>query len=767
VSANSPNAVDASPDEERDTTVVRPATTFMATQVMTAAVPRVDIETDPDATVIRPTLQRARDADRTLSPGAAPKPLPRQSLALPKGLMLHEYRIERVLGQGGFGITYLATDINLDAKVAIKEYLPEEIAFRASDRSVLPNASQHRDRYRQGLENFLVEARTLASFRHPNIVRVARFFEAHDTAYMVLEYERGRSLKKWWLAQGEHGERRLVERLQPLLDGLAVVHAAGYLHRDIKPDNIQVRSEDGRFVLLDFGSAGQTVALADQDAVVVTPGYAPIEQYGVGEQGAWTDLYALGATLYWVVAGRKPPDAEARAGGAPLTPAVEVGRGRFAPPLLAAIDWALQMDPAARPRSVDQWRDRWLAEHLSALGVKGGRQASTFAAAAQPERSRGEKLRRFVRRLFVPPAWPLRVKAAALALLASALMPALIWGAFQLSGLREEMQSVQLQQLQALSQAAAGRVGQLIDGQLRLARGIAGDPDVVRWAAQPDDATAAALRPRLAALQRAQPALQLVALADPAGLVRLSHGPAPDAALSAALPAQARALAAGRAVVAPLAGGGAFVTEPVNNGGGGVVGAVVLQLAEGAIAQALAEALRGEAPLQAMLVDAAGTVLVHPRADARDRRLDDPALAAAMSGAHQPGQLRFRSPGAGGGEQDAAWAPVPGARWQVALTAPRGGVDKRIDTLWAQLWPAVALGALVFALFALRFARGIVKAVERLAAGAHALRALDFDRAEVEMKRRDEIGLLARAFNGMVDVMRQRERERERTSGRR
>ena len=316
-------------DERDATTVVRARTVVIdADPTDTAATER----DDSDATVIRNTLVRPAADDRTLHGGTGVRPLPKRALALPKGLRLLEYRIERVLGQGGFGITYLATDVNLHAKVAIKEYLPEEIAFRTSGRSVWPNASQHRDRYQQGLENFLTEARTLASFRHPNIVRVARFFEAHDTAYMVLEYERGRSFKTWWLKQNPQalapgqGERLLVERLQPLLDGLAVVHAAGYLHRDIKPDNIQVRAEDGRLVLLDFGSAGQTVAVAGQGAVVVTPGYAPLEQYGLGQQGTWTDVYALGATLYWAVTGKKPPDAELRAANPrAFTPAAVAG----------------------------------------------------------------------------------------------------------------------------------------------------------------------------------------------------------------------------------------------------------------------------------------------------------------------------------------------------------------------------------------------------------------------------------------------------------
>ena len=424
----------AEPAERDPTTLVRPLrpgdaeATLLATQVL-ARPAAGDDPGDPDATVVR-TLQR----------GAPLRPLPRQSLGLPKGLLLHEYRIERMLGQGGFGITYLATDANLDAQVAIKEYLPEEIAFRAADRSVSPNASQHRERYRQGLENFLTEARTLASFRHPHIVRVARFFEAHDTAYMVMEYVRGRSFKTWWLRQKPqefppgHGERLLVQRLKPLLDGLAVVHAAGYLHRDIKPDNIQVRSEDGRLVLLDFGSAGQTVALADQDAVVVTPGYAPLEQYGIGEQGAWTDLYALAATLYWAVAGRKPPDAESRAGGLALPPAAEVGKGRYGRAFLEAIDWALQSDPAQRPRSVEAWRQRLLADHGAAAGRTGSgeaRRADPAPAAgrdgrdAEPGRAPQDEPRLALAR---PATWPwwLRWLRSVLGLLLAAALPPML-----------------------------------------------------------------------------------------------------------------------------------------------------------------------------------------------------------------------------------------------------------------------------------------------------------------------------------------------------
>jgi serine/threonine protein kinase len=213
---------------------------------------------------LRTAAAAALEATRPLSatePRLAPsRRVAGSTVALPPGYRLLEYRIDGVLGQGGFGIVYAATDTHLNARVVIKEYLPEELAYRAADDSVSPRADQDQDHYQHGLDDFLVEARTLATFRHPNIVRVARFFEANRTAYMVLEYERGQSLKQWRRRLGELPEEAIVALLAPLLDGLAAVHRSGYLHRDIKPDNIYVRDEDGSVVLLDFGAARQATA---------------------------------------------------------------------------------------------------------------------------------------------------------------------------------------------------------------------------------------------------------------------------------------------------------------------------------------------------------------------------------------------------------------------------------------------------------------------------------------------------------------------------
>ncbi len=276
--------------------------------------------------------------------------------ALPAGYVINEYRIESTLGIGGFGYTYLATDANLNLKVAIKEYLPGDLAQRDESRSVRPKSDDVLDTFKWGLQRFLDESRTLATFRHPNIVRVMRFFEANNTAYMVMEFVSGQTLVEWMRTQRPLAEAALVSIVTPLLDGLGVIHKGGYLHRDIKPANIFIR-DDGSPLLLDFGSA-RTVATSSELTAVVTPGYAPLEQYhSHGKQGPWSDLYAFGGVLYWMVTGNKPVEAAARVRNDPMPPATQAAdRGRYSMDLLTAIDWALAPAEETRPQSVDDFK---------------------------------------------------------------------------------------------------------------------------------------------------------------------------------------------------------------------------------------------------------------------------------------------------------------------------------------------------------------------------------------------------------------------------
>ena len=273
-----------------------------------------------------------------------------------------DYRLTGVLGSGAFGITYLACDIQLDKDVAIKEYLPSTCAARDANGSVVPLTQQSEPTYRWGLERFSQEARTLARFDHPNIVRVNRYFECNGTGYMVMDYERGGSLKAFVQAHPFPGESVLKAIVGPLLDGLAKVHAAGFLHRDIKPDNILLR-EDGCPVLIDFGSARQTVSDSDQAfTTIVSPGYAPFEQYTTSKkQGPWSDIYSLGGVLYFLVTGQNPPDALTRMKADTLGERLAEVRLDYSPALIEAIAWSLALNESDRPCEVATWRNALLA----------------------------------------------------------------------------------------------------------------------------------------------------------------------------------------------------------------------------------------------------------------------------------------------------------------------------------------------------------------------------------------------------------------------
>lgn len=281
------------------------------------------------------------------------------SQVLPEGYRLQDYRIDRVLGEGGFGVTYLATDVILGKQLAIKEYLPVEFAVRGNEYSVTARSEASRDIFAWGLERFLDEARRLVPFQdHPNIVRVERFFEAHGTAYMVMAFQEGESFDALLRREGPLDEGRLRAILEPLLSGLEAIHRADLLHRDIKPDNIFIR-RDGSPMLLDFGAARESLGQRSCSMTgIIAEGYSPLEQYSAegGKQGRWTDLYALGATLYRAITGERPPPATDRVIGDALVPISEVAAGQYDQSLLAAIDATLAVMPELRPQSIAEFR---------------------------------------------------------------------------------------------------------------------------------------------------------------------------------------------------------------------------------------------------------------------------------------------------------------------------------------------------------------------------------------------------------------------------
>lgn len=284
---------------------------------------------------------------------------PQADRSLPPGYRLDEYVIRRTLGSGGFGITYLGEDTHLAHQVAIKEYFPFQLAGRSHGCTVTPHVHTRESlsAYQWGLDRFIEEARTLARFKHPNIVRVVRYMERNGTAYIVMDFAEGRPLSDVIKQDGPLGEHAIRSILLPLLDGLRAVHAERMLHRDIKPQNIIIRP-DGSPVLIDFGAARQAIGSRSRSiSTILTPGYAPLEQYwSKGNQGPWTDLYALGAVAYACLMAASPPEAQELQRDWQALNLATVGRGRAGQDFLAAIDWAMRPEEKDRPQSVEQWR---------------------------------------------------------------------------------------------------------------------------------------------------------------------------------------------------------------------------------------------------------------------------------------------------------------------------------------------------------------------------------------------------------------------------
>ena len=336
---------------------------------------------DDDRTILQPRVDAVSNAEAaTLFLGAAgeppaaaaPPPAPAPPAmaapgggdsgnALPPGTRLGEFELTRVLGEGGFGIVYTAQDHSLQRRVAVKEYMPSTLAGRTGDSQVQVRSERYRETFEAGLKSFVNEARLLAQFDHPSLVKVYRFWEANGTAYMVMPLYEGITFKdKLRRLIGPPDEAWLMGMLAPLTDALSVIHAENCYHRDIAPDNIILLAGSERPLLLDFGAARRVISDMTQAlTVILKPGYAPLEQYAeVPEmkQGPWTDVYALAATLHYAITGKTPPPSVGRLMNDTLKPLRLTAAGRYSPGFLQALDRALAVRPADRTPSIDALR---------------------------------------------------------------------------------------------------------------------------------------------------------------------------------------------------------------------------------------------------------------------------------------------------------------------------------------------------------------------------------------------------------------------------
>src|ERR1700712_1494078 len=280
--------------------------------------------------------------------------------ALPPGTRFGEFEIIRVLGVGGFGIVYLANDHSLEREVALKEYMPASLAARGAGPQITVRSSSFAETYAIGLRSFVNEARLLARFDHPSLVKVYRFWEDNATAYMVMPFLQGNTLRDTRRGMAHPPDEAWIRSvLAPILSALELLHREGVYHRDIAPDNILLPL-DGPPVLLDFGAARRVISDRTQSlTAILKPSYAPIEQYAEMaqlRQGPWTDLYALGAVVYYLLFGVPPSPATARAVQEDPVSIADMSVPGISRHFLSVVAWMLEVRPVNRPQSVEQVR---------------------------------------------------------------------------------------------------------------------------------------------------------------------------------------------------------------------------------------------------------------------------------------------------------------------------------------------------------------------------------------------------------------------------
>ncbi len=273
---------------------------------------------------------------------------------LPAGTVIDCYSIIKLIGSGGFSLIYLAEDEDNQDQVVIKEYLPKKLALRNPDSGLIEVRSEEKtDSFHNGRRLFYQEAKALATLRHPNIVNVRTFFLANNTAYLVMDYEHGKNLGSYVKQRkGGLSTTFLMTVFPSVLSALDLIHSEGQLHLDIKPSNIHLRP-GGNPLLLDFGAVHQfATTRKSQASQVVTPGFAPVEQYySSGYVGPWSDVYAMGATMRACIDGKPPPSAIERHAKDTMKPMGELYKRRYPGYLLEVIDWAMEVDPLLRPQN--------------------------------------------------------------------------------------------------------------------------------------------------------------------------------------------------------------------------------------------------------------------------------------------------------------------------------------------------------------------------------------------------------------------------------
>lgn len=281
--------------------------------------------------------------------------MPDLNQSLKRGYLVEGYRVEKVIGGGGFSFVYLAYHIKTQSKVVIKEYFPHELVARMPGGRVVPKSDVATNHFQLGMRRFFSEGMALAKLKHPNIINVSNFFRSNGTVFMVMDFEEGRDLRHFIKkSRGRLSERFMLTVFPPIMQGLRELHQYHFLHLDIKPANILLRSS-GEPLLLDFGAVQQVAPGSTYQGVqTLTHGYAPPEQYSESEMGPWCDIYSLGMTMRICITGKSPPSSPERLEKETLQPVARILSRKYSRCLLEAIDWSTQLNQKKRPQTIDE-----------------------------------------------------------------------------------------------------------------------------------------------------------------------------------------------------------------------------------------------------------------------------------------------------------------------------------------------------------------------------------------------------------------------------
>lgn len=281
--------------------------------------------------------------------------MPDLDQSLKRGYLLEGYRVEKIIGGGGFSFVYLAYHIKTQSKVVIKEYFPHDLVVRIPGGRIRPKSDVARNHFQLGMKRFFSEGMALAKLKHPNIINVSNFFRANDTVFMVMDFEEGRDLRYFIKkSRGRLSEKFMLSVFPPIMSGLKELHDRHFLHLDIKPANILLRAS-GVPLLLDFGAVQQVEPGSTYQGVqTLTHGYAAPEQYSESGMGPWCDIYSLGMTMRICITGKSPPSSPERLEKDTLQPVTRAHSRRYSRCVLEAIDWATELNQEKRARSIDE-----------------------------------------------------------------------------------------------------------------------------------------------------------------------------------------------------------------------------------------------------------------------------------------------------------------------------------------------------------------------------------------------------------------------------